>query len=465
MKDEFRRRKVTLMIRVKIGDKWVRRRVIYGRSGRVIPGLVLTGSKEVRFHSVSYDIRYFVQGQAKYMPAGTNASDAEELRSTMEQQLSARAIADAAGLKTEVAPTRPKIWESVTGYIKRRFLQETVQSAKYRYVVNLFREVCRKTFVDEIIKDDLIAFCQHAARLPVLRHKRQNPSKRANEIRRKKRHPISRGTLVARTVFTYFTILCKCLKDIGVDPKIFPEPPKYEEPEITIYSAQQLKVFCSLVSGSLRIATSLMLKCGLRRQEVAFAEFSDIDFENKTFLVQGKPERGFHVKNYCQRYVPIPDDLMAELEQWKRDHPNQSLIVPSRFGNPNSGLIGSLKRFVYLHGLRCGHCTHCRIGNPDCEEWELHNFRRTYATALVRHVDLRTAQKYLGHKRITSTERYLRAASAIEGQRKVSQIDFTQPFYSETSDTPTNQQLFSIQDPLKGEKNPNAGGHGSTQTG
>jgi len=305
-----------------------------------------------------------------------------------------------------------------------------------------------KHYVDDV----LVRFCQHAASLPVLRHKRKNPSKRANEVRRKKRHPTSRGTLVPRTVFTYFTILCKCLKDIGVDPAIFPEPPKYEEPEVTIYSAQQLTVFFSLVSGSLRIAVSLMLKCGLRRKEVAFAEFSDIDFENKTFLVRGKPERGFHIKNYCQRYVPIPDDLLVELEQWKSDHPGQSLIVPSRFGNPNTGLIGSLKRFVYLHGLRCGRCTHCRIGNPDCEEWELHKFRRTYATALVRRIDLRTAQQYLGHKRITSTERYLRAASAIDGQRAVSQIDFTKPFYSEDPDAPTKPQPFSTQSPLEDKR-------------
>jgi hypothetical protein len=50
-------------------------------------------------------------------------------------------------------------------------------------------------------------------------------------------------------------------------------------------------------------------------------------------------------------------------------------------------------------------------------------------TAIVRHVDLRTAQAYAGHKRITSTERYLKPATASEGQKRVSAIDFTKPFY------------------------------------
>jgi hypothetical protein len=48
----------------------------------------------------------------------------------------------------------------------------------------------------------------------------------------------------------------------------------------------------------------------------------------------------------------------------------------------------------------------------------------------VRHVDLRTAQQYAGHSRITSTERYLRSASAAEGQSRVSSIDWTVPYYS-----------------------------------
>lgn len=69
------------------------------------------------------------------------------------------------------------------------------------------------------------------------------------------------------------------------------------------------------------------------------------------------------------------------------------------------------------------------MGNPDCEQWELHKFRRTYITAICRNVDLRTAQSYAGHEKITSTERYLKSASAAEGQKRVSAIDFTKPFY------------------------------------
>jgi integrase len=207
-----------------------------------------------------------------------------------------------------------------------------------------------------------------------------------------------------------------------------------------------------------------MLKCGLRRKEVQFAEFSDIDFENKTFLVRGKPHFGYKVKNYVQRHVPIPDDLLEELRQWQLDHPAQNLIVPNGNDKPDPKLIRKLKRFVYLHGLRCGRCNHCVSGNPECEDWELHKFRRTYATALVRHVDLRTAQNYLGHKRITSTERYLRAASAADGQKKVSEIDFTKPFYGVDSDKSMSEAVSHTATPVVGIANADGSGNSPDKT-
>jgi integrase len=434
MKFEFKEKTVTLMIGAKIGPKWVRRRVIYGKNGRVVPGLVLIGGKEVHIHKCRYDIRYFVNGQAKYLPAGYVASDAEELRKTFAAQLSVKAVAAAAGLMIPLEPNRKTVKQASIEYLKSRYRElGTTQIGNHKYVMRLFGEVCSKIYVDEIVRNDLLKFLDHVSVLPVLRDRRRRLSLRRGAVLKRKRYPVSGRTLSPRTTFNYFIVLCKWLKEIGVDPGVFPDPPKFEEPEITIYSAEQLKVLFELLEGSLRIALSLMLKCGLRNKEVAFACFSDVDFEDKTFLVQGKPEYGFRVKNYAQRYVPIPDDLLDELKEWRATHPRQALIVPNVNGKPDTKILERLKRFVYLHGLRCGRCGHCVSGNPNCEEWECHKFRRNYATTIVRKYDLRTAQQYLGHKRITSTERYLRAFSAIDGQKRASQIDFTNPFDDEFS--------------------------------
>lgn len=440
MKVVVRERKVTLVIRFQFGNKVVRKTVAYGKTGRVVPGLVIIGGKEIRLDNPAYEVRYYVKGQPKYLPAGNNASDAEELRARTASQLTAKAFADAAGLKTDLQPSRKTIKQSKSEYLTERSvdLQED-QIKRYGFVMALWGEVCKKIYVDEITRTDLLNFIVLVTTLPVYRNLRRKPSTRRNAAQRRKRYPVKIGTVSARTVFNYYVVLCKWLKDIGVDPSIFPDPPEFEEPVITVYSPEQIKIVLSLATGSLRIALSLMLKCGLRRREVAYSYFSDIDFSKRTFVVRGKPEWDFRIKNYMQREVPIPDDLFEELSQWKETHPHQALIVPNVNGKPDLRLIRKVKRFAYLHGLRCGRCAHCCSGNPDCEEWELHKFRRTYATALVRHVDLRTAQRYLGHKRITSTERYFLAASAADGQKRVSEIDFTRPFYEVASKEPKTE--------------------------
>jgi integrase len=431
LRTQYKQKTVTVMIRANVDGKWIRSKAVYGKSGRVVPGLVVYKGQELRLSDVSYDLRFYKAGKPQYRPAGKSACDAEEQKRVLSGQLSAQSFAESVGMKIDVEPERLSLKQWSAKYVSKRSVDlGKDQIGRIKYVIGLFFECCKMTYLDEITEMDLLNFIAHLSALPVFRNSRRKPSSRRNAVQRRKRCPVQHRLVSERTVFNYYTVACKWLSEGGVDSKVFPRAPKFEQPEVTIYTPDQLQSLFSVVSGSLRIALGLMLKCGLRRKEVAFAYFSDINFAEKTILVRGKPEWNFKVKNRVQRYVPIPDDLIEELRQWAADHSGRSLIIQTDSGRPELSLIKKLKRFAYLHGLRCGRCAHCRSGNPECEDWELHKFRRTYATALVRHVDLRTAQEYLGHTRITSTERYLRAASAADGQKTVSAIAWTRPFYS-----------------------------------
>jgi integrase len=431
VKDQYKRRTVTLMLRARVDGKWGRYKAIYGKTGRAIPGLVIVRDQELKFPEVSYELRFYQNGKPHYRAAGKNATDAEEQRRTLSAQLSVKSLAKSAGIEVELATDRKSLkqWEST--YISKQYvLLGASQLRRIGYAIELFFEACKKSYIDELTESDLLGVLRHLFTIPVYRKHRAQPSKRRNASQRRTRCPVTVGVISARTIFSYYMSIRKWLLEGGADAKIFPPPPKYEEPEVTIYSPEQIKSLFALLTGNLRIALSLMLKCGLRLREVSFAYFSDIDFANKTILVRGKPEWNFKVKNRIQRYIPVPDDLVQELKQWEADHPRQRLIIEKAKGGPELRMIRLLKQFVYLHGLRCGRCQHCSAGNPNCEDWELHKFRRTYITGIVRHVDLRTAQQYAGHLRITSTERYLRPASATDGQSRVSSIDWTVPFYS-----------------------------------
>jgi integrase len=431
MKAEQKEMKVTLMIRVKIGGKWRRIPVTYGKTGRVIPGLVIWVGKEYRFEHVSYENRHYKDGNACYIPAGKNASDAEEKRRILQAQLSAKAIAQAAGVAVAEPTERKKLKAWAQDYeSKKSVLIGDAQLRKERYGIGRFFDVCKKTYIDELTETDILALLRHLSTYPVYWIARKSLSKRVQAAQIRRRLPAQYRCLSKRTVFQYYMIVRAWLLEGGADRRIFLPPPRYEEKEVTIYTPEEIETFFSLTTGNLRMAVSLMLKCGMRRQEAAHACFNDINWAEKTILIREKPEYGFQTKTRKQRIVPIPDDLIEELRQWEKDHPRQMLIIQTAKRKPDLRMIRHLKRFAFLHGLRCGRCSHCRSGNPNCEAWELHKFRRTYITGICRKVDLRTAQEYAGHTRITSTERYLKAASAAEGQKSVSSIDWTKPHYS-----------------------------------
>ena len=333
----------------------------------------------------------------------------------MEMRLNARVIAEAAGILVAEPSDRKTLKTWAEQYIDEKSALVGDDQVKHiRRVIGLFLQCCPKKYPDEITSSDILEYLRHLKRTPAFYSARSKPITRKDRILARLRLPSSQNVLAPRTVFGHFMTTRAWLCAGGVDRKLFPPPPKYEEVEVTVYTPEEIETFFRLVKGNLRIATSLMLKCGLRRQEAAHAYFSDVNFSAKTILVRSKPELNFEVKNRIQRYVPVPDDLLDELRKWQQEHPRQTLIIQTPGGKPDLRLIPRLKRFVYLHGLRCGDCPHCRWGHPECERWQLHKFRRTYITAICRHVDLRTAQAYAGHLRIASTERYLKAASATE---------------------------------------------------
>ncbi|MDR3792297.1 MAG: site-specific integrase [Terracidiphilus sp.] len=139
--------------------------------------------------------------------------------------------------------------------------------------------------------------------------------------------------------------------------------------------------------------------------------------------LQGKDDLGFKVKDSEQREVPIIGDLLDDLKKWKDEHPKTRLVVGTDSDRPNTHLLRQLKRLAKQENLNCGRCSGCRSALRECQEWQLHKFRRTYATKLLRNgVDLRTVQALMGHSDLDSTLRYLRPAEADELQGKLAKI-------------------------------------------
>ncbi|MFH1007853.1 MAG: site-specific integrase [Candidatus Latescibacterota bacterium] len=143
------------------------------------------------------------------------------------------------------------------------------------------------------------------------------------------------------------------------------------------------------------VATAL--NTGLRRAELFHLEWSDVDFTSESITVRNKAE--WHTKNYESRTIPMNSFLYGVL----RKHPrriNSTFVFSNPEGKPWDNVRQSLSNAAERAGI--GH-----LG--------LHALRHTFASQLVMAgVDLRTVQKWMGHKNIKTTMRYAHLAPSHE---------------------------------------------------
>jgi integrase/recombinase XerD len=78
-------------------------------------------------------------------------------------------------------------------------------------------------------------------------------------------------------------------------------------------------------------------------------------------------------------------------------------------------------------GGNCDKGDHTCANGPCCDNWFLHEYRSSFATAhLQAGVDLRTVQQWIGHKDLASTMRYLKYARGKGVLEKVNRT-FSRP--------------------------------------
>jgi integrase len=132
----------------------------------------------------------------------------------------------------------------------------------------------------------------------------------------------------------------------------------------------------------------LSLNTGLRQNEAFSLEWSDVDFTLERIAV-----RGVVAKTGKTRYVPLNEKALEVLKTWRAETEGDGLVFPS----PNGG----------------GKITNVQTAwerirkKAKIENFVWHNLRSTFASRLVQSgVDLYVVMKLLGHKNISTTQRY-----------------------------------------------------------
>jgi len=416
---------VGLIVRHRYEGKWRRDPVARGKTDRVRPGWAMLGGLAVQVADPVYELRLYENRKPKYIPAGKNATEADAQRLQEQVRRTARVIAEDAGLVVQDGPERTSIRDSVKAYIEMKEASgHKAATTHTRIALNDFLEFIgkRRTYVDEVTDRDILDWRKWLKG----EHGQGRQGKRGNV----------RGKNSDRTVANKHDRLASWLLNAGFPKSKMPRPPKYEETVPTVFSRAQIGSLLEAAEPDMRLYTLLMTMCGLRSQELSYLTWADINFEARSLTVRGKQERDifpgrkngnpekwlFKVKDSEQRRVTMPDELVAELQSWREQHPRDVLVLPSRGGGPRTGMLEAVKALAHRAGLDCGRCTGC-VKKTGCREYTQHKFRRTMMTTLLRNgVDLKTVQVLAGHSDMKSTMRYLRAEEGEALRAKVNAV-------------------------------------------
>lgn len=157
-----------------------------------------------------------------------------------------------------------------------------------------------------------------------------------------------------------------------------------------VYSQTELDAIFAQCDPFEKAVFATLLLTGLRKRELYYLTWRDVDLRAALLRVSGEGKIGFSPKDYEERQIPLPPDLLPILA----DLPGRAEWV---FWNRKVNRLNHLLRRLSKVSGRAG-----------VAEATLHKFRHTYATRLLEAgADVVTVQRLMGHSDIETTRKYL----------------------------------------------------------
>jgi integrase/recombinase XerD len=358
--------------------------VVLASNGRIRPDLVLVNGQPERHPEGAYYLEWREKGKRIRLSVGKDAQDAAARRQRKEAEL------NALNNGVSVVPENGNGQRSVAAAVAQ-FLEETELTKKpktlaaYTTALNYFTESCRKLYMHEIERHDLLKFSSF-----LREEKKQSP----------------------RSVYNKFETVMAFLKANGIRGLVGKNDwPRYTEEEPETYEDAELDKLFKTCDAEERLWFEFFLMTGMREQEVMHTYWSDVNFAASTVRVSHKPDRNWTPKAYKEREIPIPAKLAKKLKARKaKSDKTCGLVFPTSGCNPKLDFLDCLKACAERAKL-------------DKDNFWLHKFRSTFATrCLWAGVDLRTVQQWLGHSDMESTMRYLKPSRSEKLREKVNEI-------------------------------------------
>jgi integrase len=183
--------------------------------------------------------------------------------------------------------------------------------------------------------------------------------------------------------------------------------PDYNEKDVDSYDEDELKELFNACDPDEKVLFTVFLQTGMREQEVAHLYWSDIGKE----AIRVTAKLDWNVKTYKEREITVPTTLIEALKQFEARTRQKECpyIFPSKTGVAEQNFRRVLRDVVKRAGL-------------NAKKWQLHKFRRTFATQRLEHFNTAQVMKWTGHKDLASFMRYVSAAETKTTKPKVNQM-------------------------------------------
>lgn len=382
--------RVNILKYVKVANKWRFAPVQLVNNKLKFDWVLIDGQPE-RHAEGTYYIEWYAAGKRRRQSVKDSTELLEQARRKVVELDAEKAGLEIGGNENY---KRTCLSDAVAAYLKEMEppQREATTYSAYKLHLQLFVDNCTKTYVQDVTREDLLAFIR-------------------------KVYELGCGPRTARN---RVTTVVQLLKANGIQGLLRKRDwPRFVDPMRPMYEAEELKALLAACQDRERVLFLFYLLTGMRKKEVRYCTWRDVDFQNHVVRVTAKSQWGFKPKNKEEREIPIPQALLTELKAHKERQSaaqkTSNLVFPTVTGEPDRKHELKLKRIAYRAGLNCGRCT-SRHGNTCakggyCSNWFLHKFRHTFATQnLQDHVcDIRTLQQWLGHNDLASTMVYLKA--------------------------------------------------------
>jgi integrase len=364
--------KFTLYKYITLADgSWRYCRAAFFSNGKIKPHRCIVGGKEEEHPEGSYYLYY----KKNWIPVGADALDAQRQRNAQLDNFEVKrlngtvpaqspATATIVG-KTPLATASQQYFSNLEA---RGADPKTIRT--YRSAVDPFIENCAKSYVEDVIKQDIINFMGWLRKQPAPQRRNSNPD---------------------RTYANKVGHVAIFLKTFGVSRLLKKsEYPQYEEKTVTAHIDEELEYLYAHADAEQRFLLDFGLNSGFRDGELSHAEYADL--VGNTLEVKRKPHLGWKPKKHHCRKVTVSQKF-ADAFRARGKNSKNSLVFTNDSSKPNQHLLRDLQALT---------------PNDKPFHTELHKLRKTWATRLaLAGMAPHVLQKRLGHKNLATTQKYL----------------------------------------------------------